>query len=56
MEEGKGAFKARDVTLNGKITKEAASTQECQRHLPDTKITFGPASKPEHGVPGPSAT
>merc|ERR1719162_183281 len=54
MEEGKGAFKSRDVfTLNGKITKEGGDV-DCKNAngtFPDTKLTFGPASKPEKGMP-----
>eukprot|EP01048_Picozoa_sp_COSAG05_P020598 COSAG05_NODE_3539_length_2003_cov_2.410189_2_plen_290_part_00 len=54
MEEGKGAFKSRDVfTLNGKITKEGGDVKcvNANGTYPETSITFGAASKPEKGMP-----
>ena len=53
-EEGKGAFKPRDVfTLSGKVTKEggAVACVNANGTYPANKIAFGPAGKPQKGMP-----
>jgi subtilase family serine protease len=54
MEEGKGAFKSRDVfTLNGKLTKKGGDVKcvNANGTYPDTTITFSAPGKEQKGFP-----
>ena len=53
-EGSRGPFKTREIfTLNGKITKEGGEVKcvNANGTYPQTSLTFGPAGKPEKGMP-----